>query len=133
MHHEISQGTEWALILLSVGVALFGMFMALRTYLWRPATATALRARFEGVHRLLQNKYWVDEFYDTTVVQPVVGLSEWLWRVWDVRVVDGLVNGTGYFLEGTSAVLKLVQTGFVGTYALFITLGVIALFLHFLR
>ena len=133
VHHEISQGTEWALILVSVGVALFGIFMALRTYLWRPATATALRARLEGVHRLLENKYWVDEFYDTTVVRPIVGVSEWLWRVWDVRVVDGLVNGTGHFLEGTSAVLKLVQTGFVGTYALFITLGVIALFLHFLR
>jgi NADH-quinone oxidoreductase subunit L len=133
VHHEVSQGTEWALILTSVVVALSGIVMALRTYLWSPAAATALRARFEGVHRLLENKYWVDEFYDTTVAQPFVKLSEWLWHVWDVRVVDGLVNGTGYFLEGSSAILKLVQTGFVGTYALFITLGVIALFLHFLR
>jgi NADH-quinone oxidoreductase subunit L len=133
VHHEVSRGTEWALILASVAVALSGIVMALRTYLWNPAAATALQVRFAGVHRLLENKYWVDEFYDTTVVRPFVGLSEWLWRVWDVRVVDGLVNGTGHFFEGGSAILKLVQTGFVGTYALFITLGVIALFLHFLR
>jgi NADH-quinone oxidoreductase subunit L len=133
VHHEVSRGTEWALILASVAAALSGIALALRTYLWKPDSATALRVRFEGVHRLLENKYWVDEFYDLIVVRPFVGVSEWLWRVWDVGVVDGLVNGSGHVLEGGSAILKLVQTGFVGTYALFITLGVIALFLHFLR
>lgn len=133
VHHEVSRQTEWLLIFTSVGVALLGIVMALRTYLWSPATATALRTRLEGVHRLLEHKYWVDEFYHTTVVRPFVGASEWLWRVWDAKVVDGLVNGVGYTLEGGSAILKLFQTGFVGTYALFITLGVIALFLHFLR
>ncbi|MEQ1831957.1 MAG: NADH-quinone oxidoreductase subunit L [Candidatus Eisenbacteria bacterium] len=133
VHHEVSRGTEWALIFTSVGVALFGIFMALRAYLWNPAMATALRQRLDGVHRLLENKYWVDEFYHAVVVRPFVGVSEWLWRVWDAKVVDGLVNGAGYTLEGGSAILKLFQTGYVGTYALFITLGVIALFLHFLR
>ena len=133
VHHEVSRGTEWALIFTSVGVALFGIFMALRAYLWNPAMATALRQRLDGVHRLLENKYWVDEFYHAVVVRPFVGISGWLWRVWDAKVVDGLVNGAGYTLEGGSAILKLFQTGYVGTYALFITLGVIALFLHFLR
>ncbi len=132
-HHEVSRATEWTLIVMSVGVALVGILLALRSYLWNPAMATALRVRFEGVHRVLENKYWVDEFYDALVVRPFVGISEWLWRFWDARVVDGLVNGIGYTFEGGSAILKLFQTGFVGTYALFITLGVIALFLHFLR
>ena len=132
-HHELSHATEWALMAGSVGVGLLGMFLAFRSYLWSPALASSLRARLSGVHRLLENKYWVDEFYDATVVRPLVGVSEWLWRVWDAKVVDGLVNGVGYTLEGGSAILRLFQTGFVGTYALFITLGVIALFLHFLR
>ena len=95
--------------------------------------ATGLRARLEGVHRLLENKYWVDEVYHAIVVRPLVTVSEWLWRFWDAKIVDGIVNGVGYTIEGGSAILKLFQTGFVGTYALFITLGVIALFLHFLR
>jgi len=132
-HHEVSRGMEWALILLSVGVALSGLFMALRAYLWTPALATSLRERFAGLHRLFENKWWVDELYDAAVVRPFfMGISQWLWRVWDTRVVDGLVNGVGYTLEVGSAVLKLFQTGFVGTYALWITLGVIALFLHYL-
>lgn len=132
-HHEMSHATEWALMAGSVGVGLLGMFMAFRAYLWSPDLATSLRARLSGMHRLLENKYWVDELYHATIVRPLVGVSEWLWRVWDAKVVDGLVNGVGYTLEGGSAILKLFQTGFVGTYALFITLGVIALFLHFLR
>jgi NADH-quinone oxidoreductase subunit L len=85
------------------------------------------------MHRLFENKWWVDEFYDAVVVKPFMGISHWLWRFWDVKIVDGLVNGVGYSLEAGSAILKLFQTGFVGTYALWITLGVIALFLHFLR
>ncbi len=132
-HHEVSRGVEWLLILLSVGVALLGIVLSLRSYLWNPATATALQTRFAGLHRLLVNKYWVDEVYDAVLVRPFVGISEWMWRFWDAKVVDGLVNGVGTTLEGGSAILKLFQNGYVGTYALFITLGVIALFLHFLR
>jgi len=75
----------------------------------------------------------VDEVYDAFVVRPFMAASQWLWRVWDSLVVDGLVNGVGYTLELGSGMLKLVQTGFVGTYALWIALGVIALVLHFTR
>src|ERR1041385_8369130 len=130
--HELSRGAEWALLLVSVVVAITGILLALRTYPAQPGAATALRARLEGLHRLLENKYWVEEFYDTTVVRPFVGISEWMWRVWDARVIDGAVNGTGQTFEVGSSILKLVQTGFVGTYAPFFTLGVVALFLHFL-
>jgi NADH-quinone oxidoreductase subunit L len=66
-------------------------------------------------------------------VRPFMAASQWLWRVWDVVIVDGLVNGIGLTLEFASGMLKLAQTGFVGTYALWIALGVIALFLHFMR
>ena len=39
----------------------------------------------------------------------------------------------GYAFEGVGAFLRLLQTGFVGTYALFFTLGVAALLFHLLR
>jgi NADH-quinone oxidoreductase subunit L len=133
VHHELSRGAEWALLLVSGLVALFGIGAAFQAYLANPALSTSLRERFSGLHRVLENKYWVDEAYDSVVVQPFMDASQWLWRVWDTRVVDGLVNGVGYTLELGSGMLKLLQTGFVGTYALWIALGVIALFLHFLR
>ena len=131
--HEASASTEWALILVSVAVAVGGMALAFNAYLLRPGMATGLRERLAPLHRLLEHKYWVDEVYDKIVVRPFMAVSDWLWKFWDAVVVDGIVNGVGTTLEFGSGMLKLFQTGFVGTYALWITLGVIALFLHFMR
>ncbi len=130
---HLSAAAEWGLIALSVAVAAFGILLAFRAYLQRPQLATALRTRLAGVHNVLYNKYWVDEFYDAIAVRPVYEGSMRLWRFWDEKIVDGTVNGVGYFLEGCSAILRLFQTGYVGTYALFLSLGVLALLLHFLR
>jgi len=131
--HEVPVATEWMLIGLSVLVAAAGIAFAFRAYLWSPQTATRLRERLRGAHRMLLNKYWVDELYELTVVRPVYHTAQAFWRFWDTKVVDGIVNGIGITLEGVSAVLRLFQTGFVGTYALLFTLGVVALLLHFLR
>ncbi|HUO41272.1 MAG TPA: NADH-quinone oxidoreductase subunit L, partial [Mycobacterium sp.] len=80
--HELSPGTEWTLIVLSVVVALAGIVAAFRVYLQSPGMATTLRERFAGVHRTLLNKYWVDELYDAIVVRPLFAFSDLLWRFW---------------------------------------------------
>ncbi|MEO5619093.1 MAG: NADH-quinone oxidoreductase subunit L [Candidatus Eisenbacteria bacterium] len=133
VHHAVSPGVEWILILLSVGVAAVGIFMAFRAYLQTPQLATSLQKRFSGIHRTLLNKYWVDEFYDATIVRTFREVADSFWKFWDVKIVDGLVNGVGYTVEGFSAILRLFQTGFVGTYALFLALGVAAVLMHMLR
>jgi NADH-quinone oxidoreductase subunit L len=130
---EVPHTVEWGLMALSVAVALAGIWTAFGLYLRDPERAGRLRERWAGIHRAVFNKYWVDELYDATVVRGVRGTAEAFWRFVDTRIVDGIVNGIGYTLEGASAVLRLMQTGFVGTYALFFTLGVLALLLHFVR
>jgi NADH-quinone oxidoreductase subunit L len=131
--HHLPRSVEWTLMLLSVGVAGLGIWAAFRYYLRKPEAATRLRERFSGVHDLLLNKYRIDEVYDAIVVRPIHGASVALWRFWDEKVVDGIVNGVGYTFEGVSAVLRLFQTGFVGTYALMFTIGVAALLWIVLR
>ena len=131
--HAVASTIEIGLMVLSVVVAVVGIWFAFRAYLGQPALSASLRERFAGLHRALFNKYWVDEFYESIAVSPVYRGSVALWRFWDEKVVDGAVNGVASMLEGTSAILRLFQTGFVGTYALFLALGVVALFLHFLR
>jgi NADH-quinone oxidoreductase subunit L len=132
-HAPLSPGVEWILIELSVAAALVGIGMAFRLYLRQPEAATALAKRWPGIQRMLVNKYWVDEFYDAGVVRPLAAGANTLWRFWDETIVDGAVNAVGYVFEGASAVLRLFQTGFVGTYALFLVLGVAALLLRVLR
>jgi len=128
---HLSVGAEWALIAISVAVAGFGIWLAFRVY--GRSTEEPLAQRAPALHRMLANKYWVDEFYDAIVVRPTHAVAQRLWRFWDEKIVDGSVNGLAHTFEGLSAVARLFQTGFVGTYALFLTLGVAALLALFLR
>ena len=114
-------------------IALLGIGLASWLWLKNPATADRIAATFPGLHRLLLNKYYVDEFYDVTVVQPVKIVSEdGLWRVMDARLVDGAVNGTGQVVGAMSAVLRLFQTGSVKTYAASTFLGVVAILAYYI-
>ncbi len=114
-------------------IAVLGIVLATWLWLRNPAQADRIANRFPGLHRLLLNKYYVDEFYDVTVVQPVRIVSEdGLWRGMDARVVDGAVNGAGQVVGGVSAILRLVQTGSVKVYAAATFMGVVAILAYYL-
>ena len=112
-----------------------GGFLYLATFLWlkNRQIPARLAAQYPGVHRLLLNKYYVDEIYDATIVQPIKVVStEGLWRGFDVKVVDGAVNGAGYFVSGVSVVLRLLQNGSVKTYAASMFVGAVAVLAYYL-
>jgi len=80
------------------------------------------------VHRLLLNKYFVDEAYDAVIVQPIYRVSErGLWKIVDAGLIDGAVNTAGESVSGWSAVLRLLQTGSIRAYALSIFVGVVVI------
>ena len=113
-------------------LALGGIGAAYWLYVRQPAAAERLGRRFAGVHRLLLNKYYVDEAYDAVVVRPLMAAADWLWRVWDTRVIDGLVNGTARVVQAGGLFLRFWQTGNVQAYALSLSLGAIVLFAYYL-
>ena len=68
-----------------------------------------------------------------TIVQPIKVVStEGLWRGFDVKLVDGAVNGAGYFVSGVSVVLRLLQNGSVKTYAASMFVGAVAVLAYYL-
>ena len=85
-----------------------------------------------GVHRLLLHKYYVDELYDRLIVQPIFALSRWCAETFDMRVIDGAVNGVATAVQGLAGRLRRYQTGFVMNYALSMLVGVVALLGWFL-
>jgi NADH-quinone oxidoreductase subunit L len=108
-----------------------GIFLAHRFYVQRPELPARLAGRFPRLGRLLENKYYVDELYHAAVVKPYRWLCDSLGE-FDRRVVDGLVNGVGAFLEVGAQILKLFQTGHVRNYALALFLGAVALLWYLL-
>jgi len=82
--------------------------------------------------RLLENKYYVDEAYDAVIINPIkVGSREGLWKIFDVKVVDGLVNGLARATSGVGDIARRLQAGFVRGYAAVILLGALLLIGYF--
>ena len=123
---EADAGLELMLMAVSSAIALIGIGIAAFIWLKRREIADGMARSFSGVYSLLLNKYFVDELYDATVVRPLVALSrEGLWRGFDVRVVDGAVNGAGALVAGGAGILRRLQTGSVRAYASSLFIGVV--------
>jgi NADH-quinone oxidoreductase subunit L len=117
---------EGTLMLTSTFVAFAGIGLAWLLFLKRRDLADAAARRFQGLHRLLLNKYYVDEIYDAGIVQPVKIVSEQgLWKGVDVGVIDGAVNGAGVTVRTASEALRLLQTGSIRAYAASLMLGAV--------
>jgi NADH-quinone oxidoreductase subunit L len=118
-------GMEWTLILISVVVALLGIYIAYVFYLKRPGIPHSIVRRIPGVYKLLYNKYYVDEAYNAVIVNPLVKGSEIIYENFDLAVIDGALNGsasaTGFFGRALSA----LQTGYVKDYVLVFLLGAV--------
>jgi NADH-quinone oxidoreductase subunit L len=131
--HASDTGTELGLMALSVLVAFAGIGVATVMFLRRPELAASMATRWSGVHRLLLNKYYVDEIYDAVLIQPIKRVSTvGLWRGVDAGVIDGTVNGVGLVVRGWSAVLRRLQTGSVRAYAMSFFVGVVAIVGYYL-
>jgi NADH-quinone oxidoreductase subunit L len=148
---HISWLGEFGLMAFSVLIGAIGILVAYRFYVQRPQIAEYLAARWKTPHRVLTNKYYVDELYGATVVQGTMASANSLWA-FDRNVVDGAVNGSGWFtilaswvshlidkyivdgmvnLVGSifheaSFVFRRLQTGLIQNYALLMLVGVFA-------
>jgi len=90
------------------------------------------RDPFLPAPRLFENKYYVDEIYDAAFVRPItVGSTEVLWKFFDVKVIDGLVNGVAQFVGACAGVLRQIQTGLVRSYVAMILLGALIVIGYF--
>ncbi|HEX8652995.1 MAG TPA: NADH-quinone oxidoreductase subunit L [Pyrinomonadaceae bacterium] len=82
--------------------------------------------------RVIEEKYYVDEIYDAALVKPIeVGSREGLWKLFDVAVIDGIVNGLGRGITQIGALVRYLQIGFVRSYAAIILLGALAVIGYF--
>ena len=110
----------------ATAAGLGGIAIAYLFYVVSPGLPESLENTFKGLHTLIYNKYFVDEFYDSTVVEPVVsGSRQLLWRVGDVRVIDGIANGIGTTARGIGGILRRGQSGYIRNYAAWVLGGAI--------
>jgi len=126
MHFDLhSHFEEILLMVISVIGATASILLARYIYLTKPEIASRTATRFKGLYNLLWNKYFVDEFYDTVIVNPIVTLSRnVLWKIADNKIIDGTVNGVAKLINLISASIRKIQTGVAQLYALVMVLGI---------
>ena len=150
--HEGSPLLPYILMAVTTVIAVAGWFLAHYFYQLQPDQPDRWAAKLRGAYALLLNKYWVDELYDKTMVEPVKRLGRRCDAV-DTGVVDGAVVGvrrlneasaaastwvekyviygglnvTGFANHLAARVLRRLQTGLVHHYATILVAGFVLL------
>jgi NADH-quinone oxidoreductase subunit L len=112
------------LSLLAAGI---GILVAAWFYLKSTEIPERLAVRLNGVYRVLVRKYYVDEFLDWLIVNPIrSGSEKVLWKGMDAGVIDsGLVEGAAEAASGIGGVLRRIQSGNIRSYAAWVVLGAV--------
>ncbi len=120
--HEahLSHETEWILMAVSVSIALVALLIAVNRY-----KKKADEEPISTLGKFLYNKWYIDEFYNNTVVQPLNKMSGFLKETIERKVIDGAVNGTGKLVQYGARQIRLIQSGQVGYYILFMVLSLV--------
>ncbi|MFO1243028.1 MAG: proton-conducting transporter membrane subunit, partial [Rickettsiales bacterium] len=122
--HHVPEWVKW----LPVGLAVLGIAMAYVFYVIRPGIPKRMAAELRNIYKFLLNKWYFDELYGALFVQNAKRLGTFLWKVGDVRIIDGLgPNGAAWLaLRGAIATAR-TQSGFLYHYAFAMMLGLLLL------
>ncbi len=124
-------GTELMLMGISVVLILASIYLAYVLYVKNIALAGKIRQSLSGLHKILYGKYYVDELYGAVIIRPLIGLSLFLWKIVDVILIDGLLNGLATIIGDISKIMRPVQSGLLRRYTTVFLLGVVLILGYF--
>jgi NADH-quinone oxidoreductase subunit L len=120
--HEahLSHETEWILMGVSVTIAVIALLIAVSRY-----KKQADEEPTSTLGKFLYNKWHIDELYNNAIVEPLNKMSGFLKETIERKVIDGAVNGTGKLVQYGARQIRLIQSGQVGYYILFMVLSLV--------
>lgn len=121
---HLNHFTELILVSISIAFAFFGLVIAYIKFIKNQQVPTI---EVVGFKRVLTNKYFIDEIYDSLFVKSYMRMNRFIAFTLDAKIIDKFFMSLGLGFGIISGLFRKVQTGFVGDYALYIVLGVIAI------
>jgi NADH-quinone oxidoreductase subunit L len=79
--------------------------------------------------KILANKWYVDEFYNTIIVKPLQSFAGFLNNVVEKKGIDAFVNGVGKAVNYGGRQIRFLQSGQVGNYVLLMVIGILIMFI----
>ncbi len=117
--------TEYILMAVAVIGGLIGIGIAYATY-FKKRTVPAEDSEISGFHKVLYDKYYVDQFYMAIIVKPINAMSSFF-RDFIETGLSAVVFGVGRLTTAISAQGRVLQNGSVGFYLLWFVLGFCAI------
>ena len=126
--HHHSLALEWGLMAASLAIAIIGILYATSLYKKSSHKPAEMAAKNKGLYNILWNKYFVDEIYHNVFVAPIYKISlDFLWKIVDVQIIDGIVNGSARAIAVSAENLRKIQSGIAQNYALMMLFGIVAI------
>jgi NADH-quinone oxidoreductase subunit L len=130
IHPSVS--ADWVGLGIGGVISIIGIFIAYFFYVAQPAAPAILIERLRPLYTLLVNKWYFDELIDLLIVRPALAIGRFANRTFERLVVDGLISGTEDAVGAGGRLVRVVQSGFVRSYALLLITGFAGLALYFL-
>jgi NADH-quinone oxidoreductase subunit L len=127
-----SVGAEWRGLGVGGAISLLGIATAWLLWARSPGLPATFRRRFRPLYELAANKWYFDEAIDFLIVRPALAIGRFANSTFERFVVDGLVSGAKETVAGAGGIVRVVQSGFVRSYALLLIAGFAGLALYFL-
>lgn len=122
---EASVAMEFSAMAFTLLVVAGSVTVAFLFYSPNDNLSERLAKKYSGIHKLLENKYWVDEFYFARIINPLVEVSRGLWLYIDVNFIDKMTFVAGDIARGAGSFMRGLQNGNVQSYAFYIIAGIV--------
>ena len=122
----LSASTEWVLMGVTLAILVAVIFYAYNVFV-NNKTVPVEDKEMTGFPKLVYNKFFVDDIYNTVIEKPLNMASGFFNTFFETKIVDGLVNGFGKLTYRASSILRLAQAGKVDGYFFAMLVFVLAL------
>ncbi|SDD26110.1 NADH dehydrogenase subunit L [Cupriavidus sp. YR651] len=109
-------------------LAIAGVVLSWFFYMKRPDIPEAIKQRFSGLYKLLDNKYYMDAINQVVFARGARLLGTGLWKGGDQGLIDGVfVNGSARVVASFAAASRYLQSGYIYHYAFAMIIGMLVL------
>jgi NADH-quinone oxidoreductase subunit L len=122
-----SLAIQWVSTVLSVGVAILGIWGAWTLY----RNGFQYKENKNPLYQLVLHKYYVDEILTAVLIDPLLEIGRVANRWLEGDLLDGGSRSVAKIFRGTSSLLRRLQTGYMRNYALAILVGVVLIIVFY--
>ncbi len=125
--------SELMLMAITVVVVIASIVYARNKYVVHKDLPVAEGLKMARIPTIIYHKYYVDEIYDILVTKPLDRISEFFERVFDLKIIDGMVGAAGKLIQWVGGKLRLLQTGNVDFYLFAMVIGIVLMLFFKMR